>query len=108
MTVADHERLIAMFKALGDRTRLEIFRLIAAQVQPICACEIVDRFDVSQPTVAHHTKTLREAGLIKSTKRGIWAYYEPDREGLAALGSAVDAFLPDSKATKELVVRQIA
>jgi ArsR family transcriptional regulator len=96
MSVLEHERLIAMFKALGDKTRLEIFRLIAAQSQPICACEIVDRFDVSQPTVAHHTKALREAGLIRASKIGIWAYYEPDREGLAALGSAVEAFLPEA------------
>jgi ArsR family transcriptional regulator len=95
MRVEEHDRLIAIFKALGDRTRLEIFRLIAAQREPICACEIVERFDVSQPTVAHHTKALREAGLITASKRGIWAYYEVDRAGLESLGSAVQAFVPE-------------
>lgn len=95
MAADDRDRLIAIFKALGDKTRLDIFRLIAAQHEPICACEIVDRFNVSQPTIAHHTKTLREAGLITTSKSGIWAYYEVDREGLRALGSSVEAFLPN-------------
>jgi ArsR family transcriptional regulator len=95
MTAEEHDRLIAMFKALGDRTRLEIFRLIAAQREPICACEIVERFEVTQPTVAHHTRALREAGLITATKRGIWAYYEVDRARVATLGSAVQAFVPE-------------
>ena len=77
----DQVRLLGAFKALADGTRLEIFRLIAAQSAPICACDIVARFDVSQPTIAHHTKILREAGLITSTKVGIWAYYQVDPRG---------------------------
>jgi len=89
----DQARLIATFKALGDPTRMQIFRLIAAQSQPICACDIVDRFAVSQPTIAHHTKILREAGLITSTKIGIWAYYQVDREGAALLASIADLLL---------------
>ena len=89
----DQARLIATFKALGDPTRMQIFRLIAAQSQPICACDIVDRFAVSQPTIAHHTKILREAGLITSTKIGIWAYYQVDREGAALLTSITDLLL---------------
>jgi ArsR family transcriptional regulator len=95
LTLDERQRLIGMFKALGDGTRLEIFRLIAAQVEPICACEIVERFEVSQPTVAHHTKVLREAGLITAEKRGIWAYYAVDRAGIAALGSAIAGFVPE-------------
>lgn len=90
----EQERLLAVFKALGDATRMQIFRLIAAQSEPICACDIVDRFAVSQPTIAHHTKILREAGLITSTKIGIWAYYQADRRGLAMLGSLADLLAP--------------
>ena len=60
----DRERLLAVFKALADGTRFDVYRLIAAQAEPICACDIVDRFDVSQPTIAHHLKVLRQAGLI--------------------------------------------
>lgn len=90
----EQEHLLAVFKALGDATRMQIFRLIAAQSEPICACDIVDRFAVSQPTIAHHTKILREAGLITSTKIGIWAYYQADQRGLAMLGSLTDLLAP--------------
>lgn len=85
--IDERARMLSVFKALADGTRLEIFRLITAQVAPICACDIVDRFDVSQPTIAHHIKILREAGLITSTKIGIWAYYQIDPRGAALLGS---------------------
>ncbi len=79
------EQLLSVFKALGDGTRLDVFRLIAAQDEAICACDIVDRFDVSQPTIAHHLKVLRQAGLISVSRRGVWAYYEVKPEGIRAL-----------------------
>jgi ArsR family transcriptional regulator len=84
-------RLVALFRALGDPTRLEIFRLIAAQAAPLCVCDIVDRFDVSQPTISHHLKILREAGLVTVSRQGVWAYYTPDDRGLAMLKGAFDA-----------------
>lgn len=87
MPAEDTTRILAMFKALADGTRFEIFRLIAAQDAPICACDIVDRFSVSQPTIAHHLKVLREAGLVTSTRQGVWAYYDVDPAGLEVLGS---------------------
>jgi len=85
----DRERLLATFKALADGTRLDVFRLIAAQSEPICACDVVDRFDVSQPTIAHHLKVLRQAGLITSTRRGIWAYYAVDPTGEGELAQVM-------------------
>lgn len=83
----DGERLqlVSLFRALGDPTRLEIFRLIAAQTDPICVCDVVDRFDVSQPTISHHLRVLREAGLVSVSRRGIWAYYAADPAGLEQL-----------------------
>ena len=88
--------LVALFKALGDGTRLEIFRLIASQSAPICVCDITERFSVSQPTISHHLKVLREAGLIDVSRRGNWAYYAPDRHGLDLLsGLAGRMELPD-------------
>lgn len=86
---ADRLELVTVFKALADPTRLEIFRLIAAQTEPICACDVVDRFEVSQPTISHHLKTLREAGLITVARRGVWAYYGADPAGFELLRSAV-------------------
>lgn len=91
----DRERLLAAFKALGDGTRLSILRLIAAQPEAICACDIVDRFDVSQPTIAHHLKVLRQAGLITVSRRGIWAYYGLDPRGVDLLESAAGRILDE-------------
>lgn len=83
--LAGGEVLVSGFKALGDATRLEIFRLIAAQEAPLCACDIVDRFDVSQPTVSHHLRVLRDAGLVTATKRGVWMHYAVNDRGAGAL-----------------------
>ncbi len=94
LPAAERERLVAAFKALAEPTRLDVFRLIAAQAAPVCACDVVDRFAVSQPTVSHHLKVLREAGLITVSRRGVWAYYGADRRGLARLRGALDGFLP--------------
>ena len=90
----ERDRLTAIFKALADATRLDVFRLITAQPEPICVCDVVDRFAVSQPTISHHLKVLREAGLITVSRRGVWAYYAADPRGLASLRSAVASFEP--------------
>src|SRR5688500_17620871 len=87
------DRMLAAFKALADATRLDVFRLIAAQDGEICACDIVDRFDVSQPTIAHHLKVLRNAGLITVSRRGVWAYYAVDPRGVEALQATMQGLL---------------
>jgi ArsR family transcriptional regulator len=84
---------VAIFRPLGDPTRFEIFRLIAAQEAPICACDVVDRFDLSQPTISYHLKLLREAGLVSVSQRGVWAYYTADPEGLRLLEEAGGSFV---------------
>jgi len=94
LTPPSKDQMLAMFKALADGTRLEVFRLIAAQSEPLCACDIVDRFDVSQPTIAHHLKVLRQAGLITVSRQGIWAYYAIDPRGAEALQSIAASFSP--------------
>lgn len=85
---------MALYRALGDATRLEVFRLIAAQTDPLCVCDIVDRFNVSQPTISHHLKALRDAGLVKVSRRGVWAFYAVDPAGLALLRSAPAELVP--------------
>src|SRR5947208_1736838 len=82
---ATRERLVRVFRALGDGTRFEIFRLIAAQSEPICVCDVVERFDLTQPTISYHLKVLREAGLVSVSQRGVWAYYAADPDGLRLL-----------------------
>lgn len=91
------ETTVNRFKALADGTRFDIFRLIAAQDGPVCACDIVDRFDVSQPTIAHHMKVLVRAGLITVSRRGVWAYYAVDPRGMEALGSVISGLTLDRR-----------
>ena len=98
LSEGERDQLVSLFRALGDPTRLEIFRLIAVQAAPICVCDIVDRFDVSQPTISHHLKTLREAGLVTVSRRGIWAYYAPDPRGLQQFGQLANALTLESAA----------
>ena len=86
--------MVAVFKALSDPTGLEIFRLIAAQSAPLCACDIVTRFHLRQPTISHHLKVLREAGLVTAERRGIWSHYAPRVEGLNLLRGAAGALAP--------------
>jgi len=88
------QRLVAAFHALADPTRLEILRLLAAQPGPTCVCDVVDHFELAQPTISHHLKVLREAGLLRASRRGIWSFYEVDRKGLGLLGEATALCTP--------------
>lgn len=74
MTVPDSERTAAVFKALADPVRLRLYSRIAASADPTCVCDIQD-VGVSQPTVSHHLRKLRDAGLIDCQRRGTWVYY---------------------------------
>ena len=93
----ERDRLVGVFRALGDPTRLEVYRLIAAQPDPLCVCDIVARFEVSQPTISHHLKILREAGLVTVSRRGVWAYYSADPKGLEVVRDTLSAFQPERR-----------
>jgi ArsR family transcriptional regulator len=93
----EQERWARLFKALGDPTRLEILRLIAAQPGPTCVCDIVERFDLAQPTISHHLRLLREAGLLSQSRIGVWSFYAVDPAGAEALGGAGQALLSASR-----------
>jgi ArsR family transcriptional regulator len=77
--------------------RLEIYRLIAAQVGPLCVCDVVERIPLHQPTVSHHLKVLREAGLVTVIRDGKWAYYSPNPKGLALLQDAASWLSPERR-----------
>ena len=80
--------LAARFKALADPTRVAIVNRLA-RAEECCVCNLVDEFDLSQPT--HHLRILREVGLVEAERRGTWGYYRlvPEAVGdlRAALGS---------------------
>src|SRR5215469_4724611 len=72
-------------KALADPTRLRMLDLLVDQPEALCVCEITNQFDLHQPTISHHLRILREAGLIRGEKRGTWSYYEATAEGQRSL-----------------------
>jgi ArsR family transcriptional regulator len=74
-----------VFKALADETRLRILEQLASAGAAQCACHIEGCCDLAQPTISHHLKVLREAGLIVGERRGTWIYYSINREAVAAL-----------------------
>ncbi|MFF4705360.1 ArsR/SmtB family transcription factor [Streptomyces sp. NPDC001288] len=69
--------LAKLFKALGDPVRLRLMSMIASSGEggEVCVCELTPAFDLSQPTISHHLKLLRQAGLIDCERRGTWVYY---------------------------------
>lgn len=75
--------LATLFKALGDATRLEIVVRLADADGELCACELEGVCDLSQPTVSHHLRVLRQAGVVSAERRGTWVYYalRPDVRG---------------------------
>jgi ArsR family transcriptional regulator len=80
----DHEAVQAagtLLSALGDPIRLGIVHLLASHDR-LCVCEIVEAFPVEQPTISHHLKLLREAGLVDAMRRGQWTYYGLRRDVL--------------------------
>jgi ArsR family transcriptional regulator len=85
--------LAAVYKALGDPTRIQILHILAATNEPVCVCDFTAAFELGQPTISHHLATLREAGLVTSFKRGIWAFYRLNPAMSAAARAAVEQLI---------------
>src|ERR687885_521774 len=68
------ERLARGFKALADPTRVAIVNRLAG-AEEVCVCDLTAAFELSQPTISHHLRILREAGLVEARRRGAWAHY---------------------------------
>jgi ArsR family transcriptional regulator len=86
----DATAVAARFKALADPTRVEIVRRLAC-CDECCVCDLNDAFDLSQPTISHHLKVLRDAGLVEATRRGTWAYYRLVPDAVRALRQTLGA-----------------
>jgi len=81
----------AMFKALGDPVRLRLLSMIAsAGGGEVCVCDLTGSFNLTGPTISHHLKVLREAGLVDSDRRGTWVYYRLIPAALALLVGLID------------------
>ena len=72
---AEAERMARAAKALGDPVRMQLVDVLRKHAGRVCVCELVPLFDLSQPTVSHHLKVLRDAGIVGSERQGLWAYY---------------------------------
>lgn len=84
----ERDALAARFKALADPTRVAIVNRLAA-AEEVCVCDFVAALDLAQPTVSHHLKVLRDAGLVEASRRGTWAYYRLVPEAVGALRDAL-------------------
>ena len=87
--VERHEaaRMAEVAKALGDPIRLQLVDVLRKHAGKVCVCELLPLFDVAQPTLSHHLKKLREAGIVDSERRGLWAYYYVLPEALDELAA---------------------
>jgi ArsR family transcriptional regulator len=90
LSEGESRELAARFKALADPTRVAIVNCLSA-ADEVCVCNLTETFDLSQPTISHHLKILREAGLVESSRRGTWAYYRLVPEAIDALRGALGA-----------------
>lgn len=82
------DALAERLKALADPTRLRMLDLLTQRDAPLCVCEITERFPLHQPTISHHLRILRQAGLIAGEKRSVWSYYSATDDGRRSLALA--------------------
>ncbi len=80
-------RMAGIAKALADPVRLQLVDVLRKHAGKVCVCELIPLFDLSQPTVSHHLKILRNAGIVDSERRGLWAYYYVKPEALKELST---------------------
>ena len=81
------ERMTRVAKALGDPVRMQLVDVLRRHAGKVCVCELVPLFEVSQPTVSHHLKVLREAGIVGSEREGLWAYYYVEPQALKEIAA---------------------
>jgi ArsR family transcriptional regulator, arsenate/arsenite/antimonite-responsive transcriptional repressor len=97
LTAEQAVELSRLFKAMGDPARLRLLSLIASHESgEACVCDLTGAFELSGPTISHHLKVLREAGLISGERRGTWVYYRVHPETLRQLSAVL---VPDGTAS---------
>jgi ArsR family transcriptional regulator, arsenate/arsenite/antimonite-responsive transcriptional repressor len=81
------EGMATIAKALGDPVRVQLVDVLRKHAGKVCVCELVPLFEISQPTLSHHLKKLRDAGIVDSERRGLWAYYYVNPDALEELSA---------------------
>ena len=87
----NNKDIVKMLKAIADENRLQMINLLSCE--NLCSCHFVNILEISQPNVSHHLKILKEAGLIKSSKRGRWIDYSLNEENIALIRSELNNIL---------------
>jgi len=88
---APHATLLATaFKALSDPVRLRLLSLIASHAGEVCVCDLTPAFAVTEPTISHHLRILRETGLVTSRREASWVYYAAVPAALSALSMVLN------------------
>lgn len=91
MSEGKFEKTASTLKALGDPHRLMILATLAASKEEVCVCDFTDALPLNQPTVSHHLRILREAGLVTCERRGTWVYYRLADGARAHLDEALNS-----------------
>ena len=78
----NNEEEVLVFKSLSDYNRLKILKMLANSCCELCACNLLEEFNITQPTLSHHMKTLCDAGIVNSRKQGSWNYYSLNKENI--------------------------
>jgi len=91
---AEMTETVEVLKALADPTRLSMVATLRKHVQPVCICDLLAVYELSQPTISHHMAVLKEAGLVSWEKRGLWRFYSLNKSLPAATSRLLDALLP--------------
>ncbi|HEX8122949.1 MAG TPA: metalloregulator ArsR/SmtB family transcription factor [Solirubrobacteraceae bacterium] len=85
LTPDDAADVAKIAKALADPVRVRLVDVLRKHAGEVCVCELVPLFDISQPTLSHHLKKLRDAGIVGVERRGLWAYYYVNPKSLEVL-----------------------
>lgn len=97
-----------LLRALGDEVRLQIVARLAAAGGAVCVCDLMPGLGLSQPTVSHHLKVLKDAGVVRSERRGTWVHYTLELSVLGALGELIVALAPAKQSAAAAVVERKA
>lgn len=89
------ETTAALFKAVADPYRLAILTMLSRSDEEVCVCEFTDALPLNQPTVSHHLKILRDAGLVGCERRGTWVYYRLAPGARQRLYDALNLVVPE-------------
>ena len=94
LDAADRSPEASLFKALSDPARLTILATLARADDEVCVCDFTAGLPLNQPTVSHHLRLLREAGLVNCERRGTWVYYRLGDDARQRIDAALDSLLP--------------